>query len=177
MRNQGLIFIGVAVILIGLVLLFGSLFRIDLGVWCWPAGFILLGTWLLLRPWLVKPGAPLQIQVFGPVRREGAWSVTGEDIWLLVGDVRLDLTQTEIPPGETAIRVFAFVADVRLRAPEGVGVSVASTAFLNVARLSGRKREAFFTPVRLSSEDYETAEKKIRLETTCFIADIKAKQE
>jgi hypothetical protein len=176
MRNPGLVLIGIVIISLGLMILVGNLFEVDIGLWCWPAGLILLGIWLVARPWLVGPDTALQARVLGPIRREGSWQVADEEIWLFVGDVRLDITQAEVPSGETAIRLFAFVGDVRLRVPEGVGVSVSSTAFITDARLFDQKRDGVLAPVRLASDSYEVAERKIHLEITCFIANIRAVQ-
>jgi hypothetical protein len=174
MRNQGLVLIGIVIISFGLMILIGNLFDVDVGLWCWPTGLILLGIWLFARPWLVGPDTVLQARVLGPIRRDGSWQVADEEIWLFVGDVRLDTTQAEVPEGETPIRVFAFVGDVRLRVPEGVGVSVSSTAFITDARLFGQKRDGVLAPVRLTSDSYETAKRKLHLEMTCFIASIRA---
>jgi hypothetical protein len=176
MRNQRQIFISLVLILAGLVLLLGSV--LDMNVWalCWPSGLILLGIWLLLRPKLIAPDTALWMGLFGPVRRGGVWQVADEEIWLFVGDVKLDLTQAEIPVGETPIRVFAFVNDVTLWVPEGIGVALSSTAFLTEAKMLGTKREAFVTSVHLKSDNYETAERKVRLEVTGFVADVKVRR-
>jgi hypothetical protein len=176
MRNQGQMFIGALIIVIGLMFLIGNVFNIDVGALCWPTGLILLGVWLLLRPRLIGPGTALRWRLFGPIRRDGAWQVTEEEMWLFVGDVILDLTRAEIPPGETAIRVFGFVGNVRLLVPEGVGASVSSTSFITDARVLGQRRESFLAPLHLTSEGYETAERKIRLETTFFVADLRVKR-
>lgn len=176
MRNQGQIFIGGAIILVGLVFLIGNAFHIDVGVLCMPLALILLGVWLLLRPYLVGPDTALGWALFGPLRRSGDWQVTDEEFWLLVGDVILDFTQADIPAGETVLRLFGFVGNVRLHVPEGVGVAVSSLAFFTEAKILGKKRSGMFGPLRLTSEGYGLAERKIRLELTFFVADVKTKQ-
>jgi predicted membrane protein len=176
MRSQGRILIGSAIILFGLMLLIGNLFQIDVGALCFPTALILLGFWLLLRVWLIQPQTAPKVRVFGPVKREGAWQVTDEEIWLVVGDLILDFGQAEIPPGETTIQAFGFVNSIRVFVPEGVGLAVSSTAFLTDAKFLGRKQEAFVMPLELASDNYETAERKIRLETLYFVADIRVMQ-
>ncbi len=176
MRNQSQVFIGAVIILFGLMFLIGNVFDVDVWALCWPFGLILLGVWLLLRPQLIGPDMALRWRLFGPVRRDGAWQVASEEVWLFVGDVILDLSHAEIPLGETLIRVFGFVGDVRLLAPESVGVAVLSTAFVTDAKMLGQKRESFLAPVYLTSDGYETAERKVRLETTFFVADLRIKR-
>jgi predicted membrane protein len=176
MRNQGQILIGIVIIVVGLVFLIGGLLNIDTGILCLPTVLIVLGIWLLLRPWVAGRDTALGMAVFGPVRRAGTWQVADQEIWLLVGDVNLDVTEADIPLGESRIRIFAFVSTIRLLVPEGVGVAVVSTAFLTDANVLGKKREAFLTTTYITSEGYETAERKIRLEPTLFVADVKVKQ-
>jgi len=176
MRNYGLMLIGVVIVLFGLMSLIGALFDIDVGDFCFPVGLILLGVWILIRPRLVRPDRALQTRVFGPIRRDGAWQVTDEELWLFVGDVNLDLTQAEIPLGETLIRVSGFVGNVRLFVPEGVGVSVSSTGLVSDVRLLGQRRDGFLAPIDLVSDSYETAERKVRLEMVFFVSDVRVRQ-
>lgn len=176
MRTDGRIIVGVGIIVVGLVILVGNLLNVDLGFLCLPAILILLGIGLLLRPWLVSPDTAVRASVFGPIRRSGAWAVADEEIWLFVGDVNLDLSEAEIPPGETTIRVFCLVSSIRLIVPEGIGVSVSPLALLASVKLLGRKRDIFFAQSSMSSEAYEAAERRIRLEPACLVADVSARQ-
>jgi lia operon protein LiaF len=112
----------------------------------------------------------------GDVRRRGEWQVGAEEIWMFVGDVRLDMSQAVIPAGETIIRIFSFVGDVELVVPADVGVSLASTAFLTDCRLWGEKKEQFFGTLERLSPGYEQAERKIRLEALGFVVELKVKR-
>jgi len=176
MRNRGQLFIGILLTLIGLMFLVGDLFDVNVWAFCWPVGLILLGVWLLLRPQLVSSDTAVRQKILGDIHRDGVWQVANEEIWIGVGDVDLDMTSADIPTGETRLRVFGFVGDVDVLVPEGVGVSVSSMAFVTDARVLGQKRDSFLAPVHLTSDDYETAERKIRLETTFFVGDLKVKQ-
>jgi predicted membrane protein len=176
MRNQGRILVGAGLIVAGLVFLVGSLLGVDPGILCFPTFLILLGFALLLRPWLVDPDSAIQAAIFGPINRSGAWQVAEEEIWLLVGDVNLDLADAEIPPGETVLRVFGLVGSVRLFVPEGVGVRVSPTSLLADVRLFDRKWDVFVGTRQPSSDDYETAEYRIRLAPTFLVADVRVRR-
>ncbi|MFL7794218.1 MAG: cell wall-active antibiotics response protein LiaF [Anaerolineae bacterium] len=176
MRNTRQIFVGVAIIAIGLVALFGSIFDIDLGRFLCPTVLILAGVWLLVRPRMVSPGAAFTIKLLGDVRRRGEWQVIEEEITLGVGDIRLDMTQADIPIGETRIHTSGFVNGIVLIVPEGVGVIVSSMAFLTEAGIFDQKHSRFFTISQFTSEDYETAERKIHLDLRYFVADVKVKR-
>lgn len=176
MRNQGQLLAGIIIIAIGVAILFGNLFNINLWAICWPAGMIVLGLWLLLRPKLAGPDTGVSLLPLGDVQRDGAWTVHDEEFWMFVGDIDLDLTQAILPAGETRFRVFEFVGDVELLARADVGLSISSTAFVSNVKAFGEKRESFLAPIHVTSDNYETAERRIKLEVLCFASDVKARQ-
>jgi hypothetical protein len=176
MRGDGRTIVGIGIIAVGLVILVGNLLNIDLSFLCLPAVLIVLGISLLLRPWLVGPDTAVRTALLGPIRRSGAWQVANEEIWLFVGDVNLDLSHADIPPGATVIRVFSFVSSIRLIVPEGVGVAISPLAFLADVTILGKKRNIFFAQSRMASEDYETAERQIQVQPTCFVADVRVRR-
>jgi lia operon protein LiaF len=83
------------------------------------------------------------------------------------------MKEAEIPDGDTQIRVWSFVGDVRLYVPQDVGVSVFSSAFVAGVRLFGAKRDRILSPLEMTSDNYETAQRRIRLETTSFVGDVR----
>jgi predicted membrane protein len=176
MRNQNQLYFGGLLIFLGLVFLFGTLFRINVWAFCWPIGLILLGVWILLRPRMIRPGTPVRVTPLGSVRRDGAWRVADEEFWIFVGDADFDLTRADIPAGETTLRVLGFVGDVKMAVPQGVGVAVSSTAFVTDSNVLGQKEETFVMPYTFTSDDYASAERKVRLEATYFVASIKVKR-
>lgn len=169
MSNRTTIVIGSLIILVGFISLINVLFHINLWDYFWPIVLICLGTLLLLRPQMVTPGIQVRFIPLGDIQRSGPWQVTPEEIWTFVGDIDLDLTQAEIPVGETRIRILGFVGDVSVLAPQTVGISLSSWAFVTDGRAFGNKVEMFFSPLELASPDYESAERKVCLETTYFV--------
>jgi lia operon protein LiaF len=150
-------------------------FDVDAGQICFPIGLILIGVWLLVRPQLVGPDTALRMRFFGPIRRSGTWQVTDEEIWLFIGDVRLDLSQAELPVGEAHIRVFSFISEVRLTVPEHVGVSLTSMGFINDVRVLGKRRSGFLIPITVTSDGYADSERKLQVESMAFISDMRAR--
>ncbi len=173
MRNQGQMVLALVIIAIGVVLFIGSVLDVDVWALCFPTALILVGIWILLGPRLAGPDRTVRQKLLGDIRRRGIWEVSDEEFWLGIGDVRLDMSEAEIPPGETELRVWHFVGDVRLHVPEGVGVSVSSTAVVTDVRFFGKKREGILSPVRMTSDDYESAERTIRLEVTSLVGDVR----
>jgi len=175
MRNSGVLFFGGLLILIGVMILAGSIFDVNMWNFFWPILLILLGLWILVRPRWVGPKGPVEFLFFNNLRRKGVWQVKNEEIWSFLGDVFLDLTGAEIPAGETIYRIYGFIGNVDLIVPQGVGVSVSSAALINEVKILGRKQSSILFPLDMASEDYETAERKIRLDVAFFISDVKIK--
>ena len=167
---------GFGLLTLGILWLGGNILGVDVWAVCWPAGLILLGIWLLVRPRLDYNGSQVSILLFGDVRRSGSWNVTSQEIYMLIGDVDLDLSQAQIPPGETIVRVISFIGDIDLLVPAQAGVSINSYAFLTTSKFLKRKVDSFVIPLSLQSETYLAAERKIRVEAFGFINDIKIRQ-
>ena len=176
MRNRGPLFIGSLLVIFGIVLLLGNIFQINIWALCWPAGLILVGVWLLLRPRFALPGTYVNIRFIEDDKRYGVWQVGNEEIWSFIGNLRLDMTQANIPSGETTYHIYGFISDIDIIVPKDVGLSVSCTAFLTSARINGRKGDSFLVPVTYTSENYASLERKIHLESYCFITDLDARQ-
>ena len=67
--------IGSFLLILGIFWLGGNILGLDIWALCFPAGLILLGTWLLVRPRIMKDGARVQFLIFGDVRRSGSWNL------------------------------------------------------------------------------------------------------
>jgi lia operon protein LiaF len=175
MRNSGVLFFGGLLILIGIMILAGNLFNVNLWAFFWPVLLILLGLWVLARPRWSGAMGPANIVFFNNLRRKGDWQVKGEEIWVFLGNVLMDLTSAEIPSGETVYRIYGFIGDVDLIVPQGVGVSISSAAFINEVKIFGKKQSSILIPIETASEEYDAAERKIRLDVAFFISDVKFK--
>lgn len=172
MRNNAQIIFGMVVILLGVSIILGMFFDINFFAVCFSVGLILIGVWILARPKFLPEDSNLRLLIFGDFRRKGDWQVQGEEIWMFIGDIRLDMSEADIATGTTAFRIMAFIGDINLKLPEDVGLHLSSYAFVNDTKIAGKKRDYVFVPVEYKNDSYETAERKIRLETMCFIGDI-----
>jgi lia operon protein LiaF len=176
MRKQSQVILGLVLILIGLMFMVGVLFRVNVWTFCWPVGLIALGGWLLLRPVLARPGTKVRVHPLAEVRRKGVWDVGDEEIWIFVGDVRLDLSEASLAPGESTIKVYGLVGEVNLIVPEGLPVSVSSYAILTDGKVYGKKQERFVTPVQIESDEYDMAAARVKLECFFVVNDLKVKR-
>jgi predicted membrane protein len=176
MQSRGQLLLGFFLLLFGSMALLGALTRIDVGDFFWPSLLIVIGVWFLIRPRVVKDGSEAHIQILGDVIRTGQWPVSSKEFWIGIADIDLDLTQAEIPSGTTTFRVVGFIGDVDITAPEGVGIAVEAVGMVSTIRFLDKKSDYFLTPVHLKTDGYDVADRKIVLEVTTFIGDLKVRQ-
>jgi predicted membrane protein len=173
MRNQAQLIFGGIIIFIGTLALLSNLFNVDFGGFFLPAVLILIGILIIFRPRSLSPGTGFNFRFLGDVIRKGEWKVSSEEMWFFLGSLKLDMSQADIPLGETSYRVFSFLGDVRLVIPENVGVSISSFSFITDARLLGERFSGFITPLEWSTNGYEESERKIRIERVSFLGNLR----
>ena len=173
MKKQTQILLGSVLIGFGFLIMMSNLLDIDFGAICWPSLLILVGVLIIVRPRIAPEGTDVRILFFGDLRRSGEWDVMDEEIWSFVGDVDLDFTQANFPEDEATFKLYRFVGDLDIIAPKDMGISISSMGFVTEARIEGKKRGGFVTPVRYTSENFESAAKRIRLDMISFVGDLK----
>lgn len=176
MRNQGMIFLAILIILAGVFLLVGNLFNINLGAFCFPLGLILLGIFVLIRPRMIGPDTTSHTVLIGDFDRAGPGELTAEEYWGFIVDANFDLTKYDIPPGETIIRGFSFIGDVEIFVPDDIGVAVHGVSFVTELKGDGGKETSFLSPLDWKSDGYKMAERRVRFDLTQFIGDIKLRR-
>jgi hypothetical protein len=175
MRERGLIIIGCVFLVLGLLSLLSTLLQIDFGALCFPLFLIFLGLLIMLRPRMIPADWRLNMRLLGDVKYHGDWTPGDLEIWSLVGNVRLDLSQAHLPEGETEFRIISFVGDTRVLVPPEVGLAVSSTGFVGDVWIYEQKYGGILSPVAYVSDDYASSERKIRVETISFVGTTRVK--
>jgi Cell wall-active antibiotics response LiaF, C-terminal len=173
MYKRGYIFIGGALIVLGLIFLLGQVLHMDMCPFILALGLIGIGVVMILRPRFVPPGTAVDVRILGDVKRRGEWIAAGEELWVLIGDVTLDLTETQLLPGETTIRILGFVGSLKVLLPEALPLSVTSAAFLTSAKVFDRKVDTLLAPYEWASDGYAAAESRLCVEVMRFVSDLK----
>ncbi len=177
MRNQGMVYLALLIIIAGVVFLIGNIFEINVGAFCWPIGLILLGLFVLLRPRMAGEGTRNHTALIGDFERAGPGELTDEEVWSFIIDATYDLTKLDIPPGDTTIRSFSFIGDIEIFAPADVGLAVDAASFITEFKLDSDKGEDnFLSPVNWRSDNYKMAERRVRFDLTQFIGDVKVRR-
>jgi predicted membrane protein len=174
--NRGYLYIGAALIILGLLALISAWIGVDFCALVIPLLLIAAGIYILVRPRYAPPGSTMRVHFLGNTRRVGTWTALDEELWVLVGDAIFDLTQVTLPPGETVIRILGFVGDLKLVVPDTVPVAISSVAFLTTSRVFGEKRDTFLAPFETTTEGYDTAESKLRFESWRFVTGIRVRR-
>ncbi len=173
MQNRGQLIAGSFLILFGGGLLLASILRINFWAICFPLGLILLGLFFLVaRQPVIGVTSNSGVHFVGDIIRSGEFPVKNEEFSLFAGDVRLDMSRAQFPAGETTIRVNGFVGDIDVIVPADVAVSLSSTGFITDTELNAQRVERFLSNAQLITSDYATAERKLRLLTAFFVADV-----
>ncbi len=163
---------GIIIIVMGVLLLLGNLFGWSVGKLIIPLLFIGLGVWLLLP----HHHEDVQSNVTGfiqEIKRNGRWTVQNESFHAFISDLKLDLTEADIPDGETLFYISGFIGDITIRVPDDVGVRLSTSVFIGEATIMGQKRGGVFSPVELQTTDYKLAERRLHITASHFINNIK----
>jgi lia operon protein LiaF len=107
----------------------------------------------------------------------------GQDYWELhpmnishfIGDTELDLTKAEVPIGETRLNISAFIGDVKVYVPHDVDLELSCTAssFMGDILVFERMENGMFKHMEYMTPSYREASKKIKLNVSMFIGDVK----
>lgn len=176
MRNRGQLILGGVLVIWGVLSLLSTLLHIDLWGLCFPLGLIALGVWFVLRPRIAGPDKGVEVSLLGEIRRQGDWAVRNEEFWQGIGDIELDLTRASIPTGETLFHIYTFVSDVDVFIPRSAGALVHVSSVVGDANLFDAHQDIFFSTVERMSENYTTAECRVRIEVISFVGDVKVRQ-
>ncbi len=161
------LWLGAGLVLLGALFLAGGLFNFNPWIYCWPIGLIGLGIWFVTRP-----AQSATIRLIGDIHRNGVWPVVDEEFTQFVGDIRMDLTQANLPLGETRLRFSSFVSDITLVVPPDAGISLTSNAFVTELNFLGQRSQSIFMPVDIVTPGYATAERRLRLEANAFVLEL-----
>jgi lia operon protein LiaF len=177
MREKNQVTLGIAIAVLGGVLLLGSLLGVRLWRFIWPLALVGLGLYFVLRPRLVDEGSTVDLQVLGDIRRSGDWQVQDEEMWVIIGDTHLDFRGATIPEGETSIRVYGLVGSLEIKLPSDVALQLASFGVVTDAKVLGHKEESFFVPYRYVTSNYDSAERRLSVQTGHLVVDLDVEQE
>ncbi|OAB39125.1 hypothetical protein PMSD_04110 [Paenibacillus macquariensis subsp. defensor] len=92
-----------------------------------------------------------------------------------IGDTVLDLTKAQIPYGKTKINISAFIGDIKIYVPDDMdlGIKVNSSSFIGDMSILSQSKSGFMSSVQTSTPYFRESQKKIVINVSAFIGDIK----
>ena len=173
MRSRGFIFLGVVLIFLGAFSLLELFFDIDFSDFIFPVVLILIGLWAIFRPNFSRNGRPVDVVLFGGRKLRGAWEVKPREFWTLIGDTDFDFSLAVLPEGETVIEINYLIGDVKINIPPSFALMVSTHGALYSTNWMGTKKDFFFSGEARSTPDYASAARRVRLEVTQMIGEVK----
>ncbi len=175
---------GILLILIGFLALLDSLelirFWPTLGKF-WPLILVALGVWLLFRRRYFSSSDALSIKegkkyskAFGNLRIDAKdMDPHGLDAEMGFGDIEVNLTKSDFSDRENVINLALGFGDIRVWVPGEVKVSATGTCGAGDVDILGRHADGIGNRVNYQDEDYETAQKKLKIIAKLGFGDIR----
>jgi len=160
-------FIGAALVLLGLLLLLGTLGVVRFGqvmAIFWPALLIVFGLFLLLRPGrrhvYHESGSPVVGEL---VLGKEPWELRDGETRMAVGRIYVDLRQARIQPGETKLTLGGGIGSIQVVVPQDLKVSVWAEVGVGSVNVLGEKADGLGRQLSYASVGYDGAEKRVKM--------------
>ncbi|MDA1010229.1 MAG: hypothetical protein DWG80_03340 [Chloroflexi bacterium] len=111
-------------------------------------------------------------RTFGHVQSAAEWRVDDAVIRTVIGDINLDLRNAQLPLGETELTLLCWLGAVSVRVPAHVGVDVQAQSFVGTVEALGMREEGIIRDIRVQSEDFATADTRLRLRLSTVVGEI-----
>ncbi len=165
-------------VIAGLLLLLNNL-DVEIFSLGWPLLIIAAGVYLIYRSVRKSSG---QDSAFSEFRILGDSSyndlsgeIDGTCIDHIIGDTNLNLSAVSLKPGINHLKISHFIGDIDIIVPDHMAVSVRGSSVLGDLVVLNRMRDGLFTSAEEKTGSYETAERKLVINCSAFIGDIKVR--
>lgn len=181
-REVGLIGVGLAILVVGVVMLLNNLGVTEIDSGRVAGSFLsaavgIAGVSIIVNARRIQAGMASWQRVLGDVKiGRRAWVAKDVRIQTGIGDVRIDLTTAEIPEGEHHIQVAGWIGDMGILVPQDLALSAEGSVWIGSVTFLGRKRDGFFVTSSYTSPEYHEAPRRVRIEASLLIGDLKIRQ-
>lgn len=173
MKNRTAILIGIILITVGAFSIIDAIFGVNLWSLVFPLILIALGAFILFRPKSLQEKSNFVLRFINEKDKNHPWTLASAEYLSFVTDLDLDFSKAIIPDGETTIQLNSFVNDLEIILPIEAGFKLESKGFVNETKIKGHKETTIFTPFEYETPDYINQPKKIILQSSTFVSDIK----
>lgn len=155
------------ILFIGLEILAPSLGRGRRRTERWGVGDLNIGP---IGP--VGPGITIDAGDPAPGRRWGAADGPHHHLNHAIGDLRLDLSEVQLPPGESRWTVSALIGDITVLVPEGLAVDVEAEVRVGDIRLFHQRADGFARRLEYTSPGYSDAAQKVSIRASLLVGEV-----
>ena len=166
------VFLGAALLFVGLLALFARFSGENLLLVFLPFALIVFGLLFLVSPNLLPANSNQTVKFIGEYRPNYLSDHIHNTIYMGVGDVDLDFSHMDLPEGDTVVKIFCFAAGIRLKFNHDSAYKIKSNAFVSEMRAADYKQEFVVSPCEYKSKPYSGSNRRIKVEILSFISDI-----
>ncbi|MCK5124989.1 MAG: hypothetical protein KAR42_01930 [candidate division Zixibacteria bacterium] len=169
---------GLILVVAGVLFLLNN-FHIDIFgmVSIWPIALIAFGGYLVIRALKKDSGQKSSFSdftVFGDTNRDSIDNeIDGTNISHFIGDTELNITRGELKIGENKINLSSFIGDARVFVPRDAAVKLNVSSLFGDIHFFDIKRSGVGSSFTEKTANYDSSEKKIFINASSFIGDIK----
>jgi hypothetical protein len=199
-RSRGK-WLGISLIIIGIIFLLDSTGTFDIGDLIrtyWPLLLVLWGFAILTRPGFRRRGAAPGPRAAGTVAGAGSTdpaeslqssnvfgdvdirvtspSFRGGSATTVFGDIMVDCHQGGLADGEHRLTVSGVFGDSRVIVPPGVALDITAHALVGDTSVLDQKRGGISAAVRYTTPGFDSAPKRLRVSVSQVFGDIDVRQ-
>ncbi len=174
-------FFGLILVIIGLLILLHNVDFIDFDWdYFWPTIIILVGAGLIVRATtrgrLAHYSDGRCSRLFGDRVYEPSGEVDGTVYDHFIGDIELNLGQATLKYGTNNLHLSAFIGSIKVLVPQGIAVRGKASVTIGDITVLNQDRGGLGASLDYKTPDYDTADKKINIEASMFIGDIRIRR-
>jgi len=155
----------------------------DAGLWgflwkFWPLTLVALGIYIIMHRDRIGKGHTVNVsesnrKLFG----DSYVNYHNEEIGhktasLLIGDLRVDLTDAILAPGENSIHASIAFGDVKIIVPSEFPIKVSSQCVIGDIQFDENKEDGIFPKIEHTDSGYDLAESKLFISLSGVIGDL-----
>jgi lia operon protein LiaF len=187
---------GIALIVVGALLLLGNMSGMDIGelirTW-WPVLLVAWGLNMLLRhgshgggqiptasaagPGSVTVDQLAQSSTFGDLAvRVSSQAFRGGTLSTVFGDTEVDLQACVLADGDHWLKINGVFGDTSVVLPHTIPVSVTATTTFGDVDVVGQRKEGFSSSMNYESPEFQTATKKLHIQASQVFGDVEIRR-
>jgi predicted membrane protein len=116
-------------------------------------------------------------RAIGHVRSAEGWSVNDGVIQTVLGDIRLDLRDAQLPEGETNLTLLCWLGTIEVRAPAGVGLDATAQAIAGTVDVLDQREQGLIRDIHVRTPDFDAASRRLNLRLSTVIGELVVRQE